>query len=105
MLSFASHLQSLQVATMQYISKGIFTFLFNVFLLLVLNFEFQHSCLHRLTGSYCKMNYTTLKAENPVKNILPSGIIGVKIWQVLSKTCLELLKTKVQLLSVVSFCA
>lgn len=49
------------------------------------------------------MNYATLKAENPVKNVLPSGIIGVKMGQVLSKACLELLKTKVQLLSVVSF--
>lgn len=51
------------------------------------------------------MNYATLKAENLVKNVLPSGIIGVKMGQVLSKTCLELLKTKVQLLSVVSFFA
>lgn len=40
-----------------------------------------------------------------MKNVLSSGIIGLKMGQVLSKTCLELLKTKVQLLSVVSFFA
>lgn len=83
---------------MQYISKGIiFAFLAKVFLRLVLNFPTFTDLVN--------MNYATLKAENPVKNVLLSGLRGVKMWQVLSKTCLELLKTKVQLLSVVSFFA